>query len=346
MTTRRLRPALVAGLVAAACPLAALAETIGMSWARFQEERWVIDEAALEARLGELGHDLITADARGSVERQAADIEGLLARGVDLLMVVGHDTTAVIPAVERALAEGIPVIAYERQIKHPDVLYVGFDPVLVGRAQARALMEVQPEGNYVLIKGGQQDQYAHGTFQGQMDVIGEAVDAGKIAIIAEQWTTDWKPEVAQSNMENIITAHGDAIDAVLSSNDGMASGVVAALEQAGMAGLPLSGQDGDVAAINRIALGTQTMTAWKDVRVLGARAAEIADAVLSGTAPGDLEGATVFTDAEAGIEQWAVPLEPTTITRDTLGLMLEAGWVTQEEMCRGVEDGTLAVCDG
>ncbi len=346
MTTLRLSPALVAGLLAAACPVAALSETIGMSWARFQEERWVIDEAALEARLEDLGHDLITADARGSVERQAADIEGLLARGVDLLMVVGHDTTAVIPAVERALAEGIPVIAYERQIKHPDVLYVGFDPVLVGRAQARALMAVQPEGNYVLIKGGQQDQYAHGTFQGQMDVIGEAVEAGKIAIIAEQWTTDWKPEVAQSNMENIITAHGDAIEAVLSSNDGMASGVAAALAQAGMAGLPLSGQDGDVAAINRIALGTQTMTAWKDVRVLGARAAEIADAVLSGTPPGELAGATVFTDEAQGIEQWAVPLEPTTVTRDNLDLMLEAGWVTQDEMCRGVEAGTVPACDG
>lgn len=295
---------LIAGLVVAGWPSSSLAETIGMSWARFQEERWVIDQAALQARLEELGHNLITADARGSVERQASDIEGLLARGVDLLMVVGHDTTAVIPAIEIALSEGIPVIAYERQIKHPDVIYVGFDPVLVGRAQARALMEVQPTGNYVLIKGGQQDQYAHGTFQGQMDVISDAVEAGEITIIAEQWTTDWMPEVAQSNMENIITAHGDAIDAVLSSNDGMASGIVAALEQAGMAGLPLSGQDGDVAAVNRIALGTQTMTAWKDVRVLGVRAAEIADAILSGTAPSDLPGVTEFTDAETGVTQW------------------------------------------
>ena len=109
-----------------------------------------------------------------------------------------------------------------------------------------------------------------------MDVIGDAVASGKINIVAEQWTTDWKPEVAQANMENIITAHGDSIQAVLSSNDGMASGVVAALEQAGMAGLPVSGQDGDLAAVNRIARGLQTMTAWKDVRVLGKRAAELA----------------------------------------------------------------------
>lgn len=135
---RTLALAASAGALLATTQMAA-AETIGMSWARFQEERWVIDERALKTRLEDLGHTLITADARGSVERQAADIEGLLARGVDILMVVGHDTTAVIPAVQRALDEGIPVIAYERQIKHPDVLYVGFDPVLVGRAQARAL---------------------------------------------------------------------------------------------------------------------------------------------------------------------------------------------------------------
>lgn len=172
-----------------------------MSWARFQEERWVIDQAALEARLEELGHELITADARGSVERQAADIEGLLARGVDVLMVAGHDTTAVVPAVERAIAEGVPVISYERQIVHPDVIYVGFDPVPVGEAQARALLEVQPGGNYVLIKGDQQDQHAHGTFEGQMNVIGSLVEDGSISILAEQWTTDWKPEVAQANME-------------------------------------------------------------------------------------------------------------------------------------------------
>lgn len=322
-----------------------LAGTVGVSWARFQEERWVTDESALRGRLEELGHTLLTADAQGSIERQAADIEGLLARGVEVLLVVGHDTTAIIPSVERALAEGVTVIAYERQIKHPDVIYVGFDPVLVGQAQARALMAVQPEGNYVLIKGGQQDQYAHGTFKGQMDIIGDAVASGKINIVAEQWTTDWKPEVAQANMENIITAHGDSIQAVLSSNDGMASGVVAALEQAGMAGLPVSGQDGDLAAVNRIARGIQTMTAWKDVRVLGKRAAELADAVLDGSELSALQGATTFKDAETGMEQAAFPLDPVTITIDNIDLMVDAGWIDIETVCRGVESGKLDLCD-
>ncbi len=332
-------------LIALCAGQAAYAATVGVSWARFQEERWKTDESSLKNRLEELGHTLIVADANGSVERQAADIEGLIAKGAEVLLVIGHDTSAVVPAVQLALDEGIPVIAYERQIKHPDVLYVGFDPVLVGRAQATALIEVAPHGNYVLIKGGQQDQYAHGTLQGQMEVLQSAIDSGNVTIVAEDWTTDWKPEVAQSNMENIITALGDAqIDAVLCSNDGMAGGVVAALEGAGLVGVPLSGQDGDIAAINRIARGEQTMTAWKDVRVLGARAAELADSIIAGADLSTLAGATTFA-LDDGAEQRAFPLEPTTITADNIDLMVDADWVTIEDVCRGVEPGTHSVCN-
>lgn len=133
----------------------------------------------------------------------------------------------------------------------------------------------------------------------------------------------------------------DAIEAVLSSNDGMASGVVAALEEAGLAGLPVSGQDGDIAVVNRIARGTQTMTAWKDVRQLGARAAELADAIARGEDLASLPGHTTFVNAESGIEQDAFPLEPTTITIDNISMMVDAGWISVEEVCRGVEDGQL-----
>ncbi len=324
---------------------AAVADTVGVSWARFQEERWKIDESALRSRLEELGHTLIVADANGSVERQAADIEGLIAKGAQVLIVVGHDTSAVVPAVQAALDEGIPVIAYERQIKHAEVTYVGFDPVLVGRAQATALLEVAPEGNYVLIKGGQQDQYAHGTLQGQMEVLQSAIDSGNVTIVAEDWTTDWKPEVAQSNMENIITALGGTkIDAVLSSNDGMAGGVAAALEGAGLIGLPLSGQDGDIAAVNRIARGEQTMTAWKDVRQLGKYAAELADSILADADLATLAGATTF-ELDGGAEQRAFPLNPTTITAANIDLMVNAGWISVEDVCRGVESGGHPVCN-
>lgn len=141
---RRYLFGLSAAALIAAGSLPALADDIvvGMSWANYQEERWKIDEAGLKAGLDELGATLVTADAQSSNERQAADIDGLLARGVDALLIVAWDSEAVLPAVERALAEGIPVIAYERQIEHPELFYVAFDPIEVGRIQARELVRV------------------------------------------------------------------------------------------------------------------------------------------------------------------------------------------------------------
>ena len=124
----------------------------------------------------------------------------------------------------------------------------------------------------------------------------------------------------------------------------MAGGVVAALEGAGLVGVPLSGQDGDIAAINRIARGAQTMTAWKDVRVLGARAAELADSIIGGADVSTLAGATTF-DLDGGAEQRAFPLNPTTITADNIDLMVDAGWVSIEDVCRGVESGTYSLCN-
>ena len=125
-------------------------------------------------------------------------------------------------------------------------------------------------------------------------VIGEAVAAGDIEIVSETYTDNWDPAIAQTTMEQVLTAENNDVDAVLSENDGMAGGVVAALEAQGLAGqVPVSGQDGDQAALNRVALGTQTVDVWKDARELGKTAGEAAVALcadpdvtaVAGTAP-------------------------------------------------------------
>ena len=103
--------------------------TVGMSWANYHEERWKIDEAGLQEALDEMGAELVTADAQSSNARQASDIEGLLARGIDVLAIVAWGSEAIIPSVEKALAEGVPVIAYERQIEHP-----GLPPISTGQS--------------------------------------------------------------------------------------------------------------------------------------------------------------------------------------------------------------------
>ena len=262
-----------------------------MSWANFQEERWKIDQGGLEERLGELDGELLSTDAQSSSARQASDIESLISRGVDVLMIVAWDADAILPSVQRAVDEGIPVIAYERQIEHPDVFYTAFNPVDVGRMQAEAVVAARPEGRYAIIAGSPQDQYAHYVLEGQRAVLDPLVEAGDIEIVAEQWTDAWLPDNAQANMEQILTAEGDEIDAVVAANDGTAGGVVAALASVGLDGeVPVSGQDGDIAALNRIALGTQTMTAWKDARELGRAAADVAAEIAAGTSFEEIDG--------------------------------------------------------
>nr|WP_106206189.1 substrate-binding domain-containing protein [Aliiruegeria haliotis] len=338
---------LMAGLSMSAlltAPALAADITVGMSWANYQEERWKIDESGLRAGLEEMGATLVTADAQSSNERQASDIDGLLARGVDALLIVAWDSEAVIPSVERALAEGIPVIAYERQIEYPGVFYVAFDPVEVGRIQARELVKVQPKGDYVIIKGSPTDQYAHYVLTGQKEIIDPLIDNGDIKIVGEQWTDGWVPDNAQKNMENILTAVNDKVDAVLASNDGTAGGVVAALSSVGLEGIPVSGQDGDIAALNRIALGSQTVTAWKDARELGRLGAKVAAALASGTAPEEIEGAVVWDKGPKGTAQNAAVLAPVTITRDNLDVVLDADWISKEDLCAGVTDNAPDAC--
>ena len=177
------------------------------------------------------------------------------------------------------------MIAYDVLVEDPNALYITFDNVGVGRIMAQEIQKVKPEGNYAFIKGDKGDPNATFLFQGMMEVLKEALDSGKIKNVCETFTDGWKPDNAQKNMEQCLTSTGNKVDAVLSENDGMASGVVAALEAQGMAGIPVGGQDGDLAAINRVALGTQTVSVWKNARDLGKVAAEAANAIAEGTDP-------------------------------------------------------------
>ena len=161
--------------------------------------------------------------------------------------------------------------------------------------QARAVLEAAPEGNYVMIKGSPTDPNADFLRGGQQEVLQEAIDAGDITIVGEAYTDDWLPANAQRNMEQILTQQDNEVDAVVASNDGTAGGVVAALTAQGMEGIPVSGQDGDKAALNRVAMGTQTVSVWKDARELGRTAGEMAVALAGGTALDAVEGAEPFT---------------------------------------------------
>lgn len=333
-----------ASLTAIALSLAAAGAfaqvTVGVSWSNFQEERWKTDEAAIKTQLEKLGAKYISADAAGSPEKQLADIDGLMAKGAKVLIVLAMDKDAILPAVNKAAKQKVPVIAYDRLIEAPGVFYITFDNKEVGRMQARAVFKAKPKGNYVMIKGSPTDPNANFLREGQQEVIDAAVKKGDIKIVGEEYTEGWKPEVAQKNMEQILTKTGGKVDAVVASNDGTAGGVVAALSAKGLKGVPVSGQDGDFAALNRVAMGTQTVSVWKDARDLGKQAASAAVNLGAGK---PVEGASSWNGGEKKIALQAQFLKPVPITRDNLDVVLKAGWIKKDELCKGVT-GNVAGC--
>src|SRR6478736_2166788 len=133
---------------------------VGVSWSNFQEERWKTDEAAIKKALEANGDKYISADAQSSAAKQLTDVESLISQGANALIILAQDSSAIGPAVEKAVAEGIPVVGYDRLIENKDAFYITFDNKEVGRMQARGVFAVKPEGNYAFIKGSSSDPNA------------------------------------------------------------------------------------------------------------------------------------------------------------------------------------------
>ena len=319
--------------------------TVGVSWNNYNEERWAkSDEPAIKAALEAAGVAYISTDAGSSAEQQLADVEQLITQGADALIILAQDGTAILPAVTSAVAQGVPVIAYDRLIEDPGALYITFDNVEVGRMQARVIFDLVPTGNYIFIKGNQADANADFLRGGQQEILQAAIDAGDIVNVGESYTDNWDPSVAQTNMEQFLTQNDNNVDAVVASNDGMAGGVVEALRAQGLAGIvPVSGQDGDGAALNRVALGEQSVSVWKDARELGKAAGEAAAALAAGTALGSVSG-TVSFDSPGGNTMTSILLAPIPITQDNLNVVLDAGWIDEATLCQNVAAGSVAGC--
>jgi D-xylose transport system substrate-binding protein len=319
--------------------------TVGVSWNNYNEERWAKwDEPAIVEALDAAGVEYISTDAGSSAEQQLADVENLISQGANALIILAQDGEAIRPAVASALEQGIPVIAYDRLIEDPGALYITFDNVEVGRLQAAAVFEQVPKGNYVFIKGNSADANADFVHSGQLEVLQDAIDAGDVANVGESYTDNWDPAVAQTNMEQFLTENDNDVQAVVASNDGMAGGVVAALEAQGLAGeVAVSGQDGDLAALNRVALGTQTVSVWKDARLLGQAAGEAAVLLAQGTPLEEIPD-TVSFDSPGGNQMTSIFLTPEAITQENLDVVVDAGWISTDELCQGVEAGSVAVC--
>ena len=319
--------------------------TVGVSWNNYQEERWAKwDEPAIKAAVEAGGGKYISNDAKSSAETQASNMENLITQGAKALIVLAQDGTAVKPAVASAIKGGVPVIAYDRLIEDPKALYITFDNKLVGKMEAEAVFAKVPKGNYVIIKGNKADANADFLRSGMEEVIGAAVKSGDIKIVGETYTDNWDPAKAQTEMEQFLTAAGNKVDAVLAENDGMAGGVIAALTAQGLAGkVAVSGQDGEQPALNRVALGTQTVDVWKDARALGKAAGEAAIALCKDGDASKVAGAGAFK-APGGVSLSSIFLKPNPITQANLNEVLDAKWADKATLCKGVDAAKVKVC--
>lgn len=251
---------------------------IGFAMDTVREERWQRDHDAFEAHCKKMDVDCEIRVANNKADQQANDVDNLLTSGIDVLVIAPHDATQAAAMVDKAKAQGVPVISYDRLINSDKIdLYISHQVPVIGRKIAEYALQKVPKGNYVMVYGASTDNNAMIMKKEQLAVLQPAIDKGDIKIVGEQFITDWKPELALNYAENSLTQNNDNIQAFVVSNDGMAGGVISALVKKGLAGkIVVTGQDAQIDALQRIAEGKQSMTVYKPIIPLASGAVEAA----------------------------------------------------------------------
>jgi D-xylose transport system substrate-binding protein len=309
-----------AGLLAlAACKQPAAEKKIALllpesKTARYETQDWPAFRDRLVA-LGMRPQDILYSNANQDVGQQRQQAEAALTNGAVVLVLDPVDSVAAAGIVELAHARGVAVIAYDRLIRDTAHLsaYISFDNERVGQLQGEALLgmlgdKVQPA--VVFIHGSPTDNNASLFKKGARAAL-----LGKVAVAGEYDTPDWSPDKARDQMQQALTARGNKVDGVYAANDGTAGGAIAALKAAGVTPLPpVTGQDAELAAIQRILLGEQSLTIYKAIRPEAQLAAELAFALRNTQGP--LTHAALTSRTHNGAA--AVPsalLTPVVVTR-------------------------------
>ena len=251
---------------------------IGFAMDTQKEERWVRDKELFEKHCQELGAECFVTVANNDAGRQANDVDNLLTRGIDVLVIVPNNATQAATLVEKAKKAGVPVISYDRLVKSDDLdLYVSHQVTKIGQMQARYALEHAPKGNYIMVYGASTDNNAILLQEAQTAALKPAVERGDIKIVAAQSAVDWKREEAQKIVENALTQNKNDVVAVVASNDGTAQGAIEALSAQKLVGkVVVTGQDAELASLQSIAEGRQTMTIYKPIQPLAYGAVEAA----------------------------------------------------------------------
>jgi D-xylose transport system substrate-binding protein len=260
-----------------------------------QEERYQKDKAYFEAAAKKLGLKPFTLAADNDNARQLNEVEDALARGARVLVIQPTDSAAAGAYVSKAHEHGVPVVAYDRDIKNGAVdYYVAHDSFRVGVLQAEAAVKATGgQGNYVLLDGQSGHSVAMEIARGYYSVLQPLIDAGKVHVVVEKSHDAWSPEQALKTVEDAITKTQRHIDAILANNSGMARGAVQAVQAAKLPHVFIAGADADAANVEYVCEGKQSVEVLKAIKPLAERAAEVAhELARSGKIAGDNSGKT------------------------------------------------------
>ncbi len=297
---------------------------IGLSFDSYVIERWQRDREVFVSTAQELGAEVNVQNANGSVEEQISQIEYLIDKKMDVLVIIAVDSEALSDVLVKAKEAGIIIVAYDRLVRNSNVdLYISFDNEQVGRLMAEALLKGVPEGgNIVTIFGPTTDHNVTLVEQGYQDVM----EGHDINVIHTVYAKGWLAEEAYTAINEALELT-DKIDGVLCGNDNLATQAVLALSENRLAGkVVVTGQDADLVACQRIVEGSQTMTVYKPVDKLAKAAAEYAVKLAKGE---HIRYSYTINDGKHEVPY--IKLEPVAVTKDNIREVIIEGGFQQEE---------------
>ncbi|ALC20112.1 substrate-binding domain-containing protein [Streptomyces pristinaespiralis] len=311
--------------------------TIGLLLPENQTARYEkFDKPLIEKKISELTNGkakVVYANAKQDATLQTQQVDTMITNKVDALIVDAVDSKAIAGGVKKAKDAGIPVVAFDRLAEGPIDAYTSFDNEEVGKVQGKALVEAlgdkAKDGQIVMMNGSVTDPNAALFKKGAHSELDGKVNVGK-----EYDTKEWKPENANANMEAAISALGkDKIIGVYSANDGMAGGIITALKSAGFTKLPpVTGQDAELAGVQRIVAGEQFMSVYKPYAPEASAAAEMAVALAKGESLDAIAKEKVDSPSQKAIPSVLVPV--VSLTKDNIkDTVVKDGVYTVNEIC-------------
>ena len=284
-------------------------------------------KAALQKLIPNIQVDVL--NALNDPSKQQSQAEAELTKGAKVLVVAAVDQKAAAVIVNEANKQKVPVIAYDRLIRDsPLGYYVSFDSVAVGKAEAQWMADNTKQGaRLVIINGSPTDDNAHLVNQGIHAVLDPLFNSKARVLVDEQWTPGWDPTKAQSEMEQILTKANNKVDGVVSANDGMAGGIIAALKAQKLAGkVKTTGQDASLEGVQNVLLGYQGTTVFKDFRLQAPAAADIAAAIVQVKKP----SSTNATVNNGQVDVPSVMLQVVPIDQSNVKTLATNGWIDSQ----------------